>query len=194
MLELVTVDIKKFKDKIYPEYLKLFPASERKSYKQLELAFKRGILQIIEITNDENFVGFILANSLDKKGYLQVDYFAILPEFQRRGYGTQAINQLKQMSNKYKGIFIEVEKIGLGEDKKENELRQRRIEFYKKIGFVELSCDFILYKVVYTPLLLPIMNKIESEDKIIKAIFEIYYSTIGGSRVEKNCSVIRLTI
>lgn len=191
MLELVTIDIKRFKDKIYPEYLKLFPASERKSYKQLEASFKKEILQIIELTNGENFVGFILANSLDKTGYLQVDYFAILPELQGRGYGTQAIEKLKQMSNKYKGIFIEVEKLGLGEDKKENDLRQRRIEFYKKQGFIELSCDFILYKVVYTPLLLPIMNKIESEDKIIKDIFEIYYATIGGSRVEKNCSVIR---
>ena len=77
MLELVTVDIKRFKDKIYPEYFKLFPDSERKSYKQLETAFKKAILQIIEITSGENFVGFILANSLDKNGYLQVDYFAI---------------------------------------------------------------------------------------------------------------------
>ena len=191
MLELVTVDIKRFKDKIYPEYLKLFPDSERKSYKQLETAFKKAILQIIEITSGENFVGFILANSLDKNGYLQVDYFAILPEFQGRGYGTQAINKLKQISNKYKGIFIEVEKLGLGKDKKENDLRQRRMQFYKKLGFIELNSDFILYKVVYTPLLLPIINKIESEDKIIIDIFKIYYATIGGSRVEKNCSVIR---
>ena len=191
MIELISVDINRFKDKIYPEYLKLFPDSERKSYKQLETAFKKSILQIIEIRSGEDFVGFILANSLDQNDYLQVDYFAILPEFQGRGYGTQSINKLKQMSNKYKGIFIEVEKLGLGEDKKENDLRQRRMQFYKKLGFVELNCDFILYKVIYTPLLLPIMDKIESEDKIIKDIFEIYYATIGGSRVEKNCSVIR---
>ena len=110
MIELVTIDIERFKEKIYPEYLKLFPDSEKKSYKQLETAFKKSILQIIEITSGEDFVGFILANSLDKNGYLQIDYFAILPEFQGRGYGTQAINKLKQMSNKYKGIFIEVEK------------------------------------------------------------------------------------
>ncbi len=191
MIELISVDINRFKDKIYPEYLKLFPDSERKSYKQLETAFKKSILQIIEIRSGKHFVGFILVNSLDKNGYLQVDYFAILPEFQGRGYGTQALEKLKHMSNEYKGIFIEVEKLGLGEDKEENDLRQRRMQFYKKLGFIELNCDFILYKVIYTPLLLPIMDKIESENKIIKDIFQIYYATIGGSRVDKNCSVIR---
>lgn len=191
MLELISTDINRFKDKIYPKYLKLFPDSERKSYKQLEIAYQKSILQIFEITSGEDFVGFVLANSLDKNGYLQVDYFAILPEFQSRGYGTQAIDKLKQMNNKYKGIFIEVEKLGLGEDKEENELRKRRMNFYKKLGFIELNCDFVLYKVIYTPLLLPIDNKIENEDKIIKDIFEIYYATIGDSRVEKNCSVIR---
>lgn len=191
MIELVNIDIKRFKDKVYPEYLKLFSESERKSYKQLETAFKNSILQIFEITSGEDFVGFILANSLYNNGYLQVDYFAILPEFQGRGYGTQAIDRLKQMSTEYKGISIEVEKLGLGKDKKENELRQRRMQFYKRLGFIELNCDFELYKVMYTPLLFPIMDKIESEDNIVKDIFEIYYETIGGSKVEKNCSVIR---
>ena len=46
MIKLVNTDMKEFKTTIYPEYLKLFPESERKTYKDLEKSFENNILRI----------------------------------------------------------------------------------------------------------------------------------------------------
>lgn len=189
MLELVTIDIVRFKEKIYPKYLKLFPASERKSYKQFVSAFNNGILNIIEIMLDGNSIGFFLTNSIKGNKYLQVDYFAIFSEFQGKGYGRQAISKLKQISCKYKGIFIEVEKIGLGKDEAENMLRQRRMRFYTKLGFIPLDYDFDLFKVIFTPLVLPVHDVLDEQETIVEKVIEIYYEILGEKIFKNNCNI-----
>lgn len=191
MLELLKIDIQEFKETIYPKYLKLFPVSERKSYKQFVSSFNKGILNIIKITLDGKCIGFFLANSIKESRYLQVDYFAIFPKFQGKGYGSQAINKLKQMSGQYKGIFIEVEKLGLGSDSAENALRQRRMDFYINLGFTPLNYDFNLFKVIFTPLVLAVHSKIDSEEKIVQEITKIYYEVLGEKVFNNNCIIKR---
>lgn len=189
MIELVAIDIERFKEKIYPKYLKLFPASERKSYKQLVSAFNKGVLNIIEIMLDEKSIGFFIINSIKGNKYLQVDYFAIFAKFQGKGYGKQAINKLKQISREYRGIFIEVEKLGLGSDEKENILRQRRMDFYTKLGFIPLNYDFNLFNVVFTPMVLNTYKELDEEDVIVQDVIKIYYEILGGKIFKTNCSI-----
>ena len=43
-MELKIVDIKEFKKNIYPEYKKIFPETERKSYRCLKKTYKNIIL------------------------------------------------------------------------------------------------------------------------------------------------------
>ena len=86
-MRLVEVDIKKFKHIIYPEYVKLFPEVERKSYRRIRKAVKNKISKIIEIVADEQFVGFMIINTLENNPYVQLDYLAILPNNQNNGYG-----------------------------------------------------------------------------------------------------------
>ena len=59
-------------------------------------------------------VGFLLTNSLENNPYLQLDYLAILPTEQSKGYGSQALRLLQEQASVYDGIFIEMEKVGLG--------------------------------------------------------------------------------
>lgn len=191
MVELIDINIDEFKKIIYPEYIKLFPEAERKSYKRIEKCFENGILKIIKIVDNDKFIGFIMTNTIEDNKYLQLDYLAILPQYQDKGYGTKALKILKENSKEYNGIFIEVEKVGLGENEEENKLRQRRVEFYERIGFDKLHCDFDLYNVIYTPYVLQTSNNKEDEDKVIKDVFDIYNAILGKERVEKNCKVIK---
>ena len=189
-MELKESDIKQFKKDVYKYYKKLFPALERKSYRILKKSYSKGTTSILGILEQNKIIGFMIINQIKNNKYMQLDYFAIFPEYQSKGYGKQAIIELKKLYSDYYGIFIEIEKIGLGENDKENELRKRRAKFYEKLGFVKLNVDLELYKVIYSPYILFCSDFRENDDKIIKDIFKIYNEILGERKINKNCRVL----
>lgn len=189
-MELIKIDIKEFKNKIYPEYEKLFPDLERKSYKRLKDTYENGIVDIFEIYVEENIVGFILANHLDNNPYIQLDYFAIFEKYQNKGYGSNAIKLLKEVYKEYEGIFIEIEKVGLGKSEVENSIREKRAKFYENLGFNKLNFELNLFTVIYTAYILPCNKNIFHNESIEKDIFDFYIAVLGKSRANKYCKVI----
>lgn len=189
-MELISVSMQRFKETIYPEYLKLFPVPEQKPYETIEKSVINKITDIIEIVVDNTFVGFIIVNTIKNNPYAQLDYLAILPNYQHKGYGTQAILLLKEKYKEYEGIFIEVEKVGLGETDEENNIRQKRANFYERIGFKKLDFDLNLFNVIYSAYMLPCLVDNFLRDEVIESIFEIYNAIAGEDRIKKYCSVI----
>lgn len=184
------IDIEEFKNTVYPEYLKLFPKSERKSLELIQKTYNQGIAKIIEIIEEKEFVGFLIINTLKNSPFAILDYFAILSKYQDKGYGSKALELLKEQYKEEKGIFIEVEKPGLGEDDKENEIREKRAKFYERIGFNKLGFDLDLFKVIYSAYLLPCSNKEFSDQEVIEEIFKIYNTIVGEERIKNNCKII----
>ena len=56
MVELTNANTTEFKESVYPEYVKLFPKEERKSYKILDESYRKGILNVIKIMHEDTFV------------------------------------------------------------------------------------------------------------------------------------------
>lgn len=191
-MRLVEVDIKKFRHIIYPEYVKLFPEVERKSYRRIKKAVKNKLSKIIEIVADEQFVGFMIINTLENNPYVQLDYLAILPNHQNKGYGKEAIKLLKKQYENYNGIFIEVEKLGLGKNEEENRIREKRVSFYENLGFYKMNFDLELFTVIYSAYLLPGLETENSDKEIINYILKIYTAILGKNKVKKNCKVMML--
>lgn len=189
MLELVNVDIKEFKQTIYKEYEKLFPENERKSYKRIKKGFNNGIVNIVKIVDDDKFVGFMIINKIENVKYLCLDYFAILPEYQNKGYGTKAIKLLKEQCKSYNGIYVEVERVR-NDNTDEDKIRAKRVKFYENIGFYKLSFDLLLFSVEYSLYVLQTSNIKEDEEKITKDIFTVYNTIIGEKRVRKYCKIM----
>lgn len=189
MLELVNVDIKEFKQTIYKEYENLFPENERKSYRFLKHTYNKGITQIIKILDDNEFVGFMIINKIENVQYLCLDYFAILPQYQNKGYGTQALKLLKEQCKNYNGVYVEIERVR-NDDTQEDKIRTRRAKFYEDIGFYKLSFDLLLFSVEYSLYMLQTSDVKEDEEKITKDIFTIYNTIIGEKRVRKNCRIM----
>lgn len=189
-MRLVKVDIKKFKHIIYPEYVKLFPEVERKSYRRIKKAVKNKISKIIEIVADEQFVGFMIINTLENNPYVQLDYLAILPNHQNKGYGKEAIKLLKKQCENYNGIFIEVEKLGLGKNEEVNRIREKRVSFYENLGFYKMNFELELFTVIYSAYLLPGLETENSDKEIINYILKIYTAILGKNKVKKNCKVM----
>lgn len=189
MLKLVNVDIKEFKQTIYKEYEKLFPENERKSYKRIKKGFNNGIVNIAKIVDDNEFIGFMIINKIENVKYLQLDYFAILPQYQNKGYGTKAIKLLKEQCKDYNGVYIEIERVR-NDNTKEDKIRIKRAKFYENIGFYKLSFDINLFSVEYSLYIFQTSDIKEDEEKITKDIFTIYNTIIGEKRVRKYCKIM----
>lgn len=189
MLELRKIDLKEFKKDIYNDYRLLFPKNERKSYRILKYISKQNILKIYKIEEDRNYVGFMIFNSIEGTNLLLFDYFAIKPEYQNMGYGNKAVALLKEVMNNYSCIYGEVEKLGLGGNLEENYIREKRMRFYKNLGFYKLKYDLKLYGVIYTPICLNLNGKL-SDEEILDGAFKIYNTIFGKRSVRKNCKII----
>lgn len=187
ILEHITIE--EFKQKIYPYYLEIFPEEERKTIKQIEIGYRKGYVKIIKIMYQNQLVGFMTLNRVKENGYIILDYLAILPEYRNKQFGTKALKLLFEEEKECKGIFIEIEKVGLGKDESENLARQKRKAFYENVGCKELNFDLFLYGVIFTPLLFS--KNEDNEDSIISEILEIYESITGKERIKKNCKIMR---
>jgi len=189
-MKLIKVNIEEFKENIYIEYEKLFPELERKSYNRIKETYDKGIADIFEIIVENNIVGFIIANHIENNPYIQLDYFAIFEKYQNKGYGTKALKMLKEVYKEYIGIFIEIEKVGLGESREENQVREKRESFYNNIGFIKLDFDLDLFTVIYSAHMLYSNPKETYNENIKRDIYEFYTTILGEARANKHCKII----
>ena len=191
-MNLINIGIEAFKKEVYPEYIKIFPKEERKELKIIEQNYDKKITKFIKICENNQFVGFFIINTIKNSQYVQLDYFAILEKYQNKGYGTKAIQLLKSQMEAYDGIFVEIEKLGLGKDKQENLLRERRAKFYETLGFEKLNFALKWFEsLILSIYVLPISSYKDTEEKIMENMLQIYVSVHGKEKVERDCKVIK---
>ena len=189
-IKLKYVGMTEFKEDVYSYYLEIFPEDERKPLELIQSSYEEQYTKIIEIVHKSEIVGFMLLNRVKEKGYCVLDYLAILPQYRNSKFGTKALQLLLEQEKENKGVFIEVEKPGLGRDKEENLLRERRTNFYEKIGFKKLNFDLLLFDVMYVPYLYSKIN--DDESIIINEILNIYESISGKDRIKQNCKILKI--
>ena len=191
-MNLINIGIEEFKKEVYPEYIKIFPKEERKELKTIEQNYDKKITKLIKICEHNQFIGFFIINTIKNNQYVQLDYFAILEKYQNKGYGTKAIQLLKKQMETYDGVFVEIEKLGLGKDRQENLLRERRTKFYETLGFEKLNFELKWFETLILSIyVLPISTYKDTEEKIMKNMFQIYISVHGKEKVDRNCKVIK---
>lgn len=188
-VKLKDINIDEFKKEVYSYYLEIFPEDERKPLELLYSSYERHYTRMIEILCKNEMIGFMVLNRVKNKGYAVLDYLAILPQYRNNKFGTKALQMLLEQERENRGIFIEIEKVGLGKDAEENLLREKRKNFYEKVGFNKLNFDLFLFDVVYTPYLFS--NIKDNEDRIIDEILNIYESISGKEKIKQNCKIIK---
>lgn len=192
MIILNEITIDEFKLTIYNQYLTIFPEDERKSLQTIESLVEKKIMKLIKITNKNLLIGFMIINQINGNNYIQLDYFAILPQYQNKGYGTKSINLLKEKYHKYNGIFVEVEKVESKISKEDNKLRQRRVDFYKKLGFNQLNYEFKWFNtLVLIPYFLPISYNQDTNESIFNNIINLYSKTHGNQKIRENLQITK---
>ncbi len=191
-IKLKDINIDKFKKELYSYYLDIFPEDERKPIELLHSSYEKHYTRIIEILYKNEIIGFMIVNKVKDKGYVILDYLAILPQYRNNKFGTKALQILLEQERDNRGIFIEIEKVGLGKNAKENLIREKRKNFYEKVGFKKLNFDLFLADVIYTPYLFS--NIKDDENMIIREILNIYETISGKDKTEQICKIIRKNI
>lgn len=192
-MELINIDYKEFKAEIYQKYIEIFPEEERKTLETIERNYNKNITRFIKIDEENKLIGFFIMNSIENDRYMQLDYFAILPEYQNKGYGTKAIKELKKVVPNYDAIFVEIEKLGYGANKAENKIREKRAKFYDRLEFNKLNVDLKWFNSLFLSIYYLKLNEnlTYDEEEILNNIFEIYYKVHGKKKVDENCEIIK---
>lgn len=162
-----------------------FPSDELKSLKHL-----------IQLIHENNYIcfgfqenGHIIAYALFCKAvngnYLLLDYFAVCREYRNCGYGSKLIPLLKETCKEKIGILAEVENPESIQEENRKQYAIRRIEFYKRNGWIITSVCSSLFHVDYIIIQLPI-QKLSDSFTILSELEDIYHAMFNEQVYLKN--------
>ena len=185
MIDIIEITINEFKNNIYDEYVKLFPKNEQREWFKIEKMYKKSIEKFYKIVLSNKTIGFFMLEKLNDNYPFYLDYFAIFKEFQNKGYGSKSIVKLIDKIVGSNGLIGEIEK-----ESKKNPITIKRFKFYSKLGFKKIDSKYLLYNVLYTPIVYINPNNIIKE-KIDKIFFDYYIENSGKNEIKKNCKIIK---
>ena len=122
------------------------------------------------------------------KQMLLLDYFAACKETRGQGYGSVALQQLKELCRGWKGIVIEVEDDEQPLPEMVMNQRKRRISFYQKSGCQMTSTRSYVFGVDYRIMVLPVEDETAGMDMAEK-VTSIYNCMHTDEMLQKHFKI-----
>lgn len=116
-----------------------FPPAERDDTGQLIASIEAGERSCYLASLDGSVVGLAVIFPLDGVGIAFLEYMAVDETHRDRGIGSAMLVSLHEQLNEARGIVLEAER-AQDADGDERRLRERRIAFYVRNGYVEVEC------------------------------------------------------
>lgn len=172
-MDLVQLDPKTI-EVIYHEHIvKDFPIAEIRPLKNMIQLYRKHHYIGYGLYHNQNLVGYAFFAGNKKEKVILLDYFAVVEKERNSGYGSQFLKLLKE-EMKDCLIIAEVESVESTSILQEKQLRQRRIHFYLRNGFIKSSLTCRLFGVHYN--LLYLFNHSVDDASLYKYIKEVYHS------------------
>lgn len=169
-------DLKTIKQ-IYKQRMKLdFPPSERMPYFILKKCLKNGKITLLLYSEDDIVKGYAIC--MESKDIVFIYYFAVFEEYRKNGIGSKFIEELAEFYEDKKAIICEVESIETAKNDSEKNIRKRRVDFYKRLGFkIVDEIKYIAYGVDYKIIIKKIDETFSFElQDIINEVLNCYKS------------------
>lgn len=114
-------------------YKKSFPPEERRQLQVQRSAMATAKQYIFEVIIDDNSapIGLFLWWKFEDMRY--IEHFAIAPEFRNQGYGKEIMASFITESNSPVALEVEIPS---------DEIKTRRINFYKRLGFIINKAEY----------------------------------------------------
>lgn len=122
--------------KVEKTYYDSIPEGERVEFDVLQnKTFPNS--KVLGIFKDTEFIGFFFISLLNEFCYIV--YFAIEEKYRNNGYGKQALSTLCSLYNKHTKVLC------VEQPEEEDDIKTRRINFYKRSGFSLANFSFEYY-------------------------------------------------
>lgn len=118
-------------DALYALMKELFDENEIRPREQLEAFINEGLCKIETTMQEETIESLLIYFDLDD--YIFIDYLGINPKFHGLGLGSKVMKDF--LARQTKLVLLEVEKV-------DNELKQRRVNFYERLGLTLNDGDY----------------------------------------------------
>ncbi len=128
------------------ELREAFPSEELKPFAAMESLYRRGVYHPVGAYDGEDLVGYALLWDAPDTAYVLIDYLGVPAARRNRGLGGAILRMLGEHFAAYDGILVESE---APEGGPTDALRRRRMDFYRRAGFVFLGYDCALFGVHY---------------------------------------------
>lgn len=152
-----------------------FPPNERMPFERILQKRSEGVMRLMAVEDiDGELLGFVnITLCFDA---LALNYFAISPENQGRGYGTEVISELRRRYPD-RSIVIDIEDDAVSSQNHEQRIRRR--EFYERLGFFAMPYRVDIFGV---PSIIMSSGREYSFEEYIE-IFTQVFSAWGAQRV-----------
>lgn len=159
--------------KVYKEDLTLdFPVAERKPLAAMEKLYIDGRYDLWGLYQGEHMAAYALLWADPDGGFVLLDYLGICHDHPKGdGAGTAMVRALMERYTQAAGVLVEAEAVEEGLSPEENEIRTRRLHFYHKLGFQDLSYTAKIFGVRYAMLL----TGGRAEEEAMEAHMRLYH-------------------
>ncbi len=185
MAEIRQMDITELKE-IYERITQDFAEGEYPPFVNLKRHFENNIQKgWILVVDGRDTAYSICAEGAD--GYVLISFFAVYKEYRKNGLGTLFLDKLKEIYSEAQGIIVEVEKVEEALHQEEVTIRERRLEFYRRAGFILVpGIEYVIWDVPMHLMVCPSKKDVESTIKNIgEIIYQIYLSLLGKNFINK---------
>jgi GNAT superfamily N-acetyltransferase len=135
-LEVLDTSSEEF-EKAMDIYIASFPENERRPVATIEMEMKSGISRLIIGRMEDRVVLMALLHPINDTSFVLGDYMAIDEEYRGMGIGAAFLNNIFSILDDIEFDYLlgEIESPYLEED----ELKARRVEFFRRLGMKELK-------------------------------------------------------
>ena len=150
-----------------------FPIFELRPLTDILRLLKEDLYVCYGYFKEANLIAYACFASTPELPYALLDYFAVIPGQRSNGQGGQFLQALKEILP-HDGLFIEAEAPEKVKDLDKQQLRCRRIDFYKRNGAILTNVKGPLFGTYFSILYFPITEEITTDEQILQGIMSIY--------------------
>lgn len=167
-----------------------FPRAEIKPFSVIKRLYKKNLYFCFGLFEEGVLRAYAFLVKSKSGSAVMIDYFAVISGNRGAGYGSQFMPLLKQQLSGFSSIIIEVESRRSAKDATELEIRERRISFYVRNGYLRSRVMSRLFGVDYEIMTLPIDETLGDES--VYAELNALYDTLFPPRLRKLFSHIEI--
>ena len=170
---------------VYNRHLKKdFPREERRPLLIVLKGIRKGYYDCYGCFEEGQLVGYMFLVKSNRD--CLVDYFAVVSSRRNQGIGSAFLRQVSQTFD-VNGLILEVEDPAFAEGEEEKKLRERRVSFYKRNGFVDTDISAVTFGVEF--ILLRDSAHVYESSKVRELYETFYRCSLGDKLYEHNISI-----